>query len=161
MADVANEIAALMAAPIRLLRTEWRRHHRAEPPARLSRDLLLRGITYKLQEQADEGPARAVRRQFRELARRVKTEGSKALGLAATIKPGARLVREWHGQSHVVTVLEDGFEHEGQRYRSLTQIAKRITGTHWSGPRFFGIKSSRGSSRAPASRTGRHDHDQG
>lgn len=130
MADVANEIAALVAAPIRVLRTEWRRHYRAEPPARLSRDLLLRGIAYKLQEQGEEGPARAVRRRCRELALRGKTEGNKALGLPAPIKPGARLVRVWHGESHVVTVLEDGFEHAGQRYGSLTQIAKRITGIH-------------------------------
>ena len=161
MSDVAKQIAVLVAAPIRLLRTEWRRHYRTEPPARLSRDLLLRGVTYKLQEQAAEGPARSVQRKLRELARQVETEGNKALGLPATIKPGARLVREWHGHSHVVTVLEDGFEHEGQRYRSLTQIAKRITGVHWSGPRFFGTKSSRRNAmHVSASTTDQVDHDQ-
>lgn len=161
MSDVAKQIAALLEAPLRLLRTEWRRHYRTEPPARLSRDLLLRGVAYKLQEQAAEGPARSVQRKLRDLARQVETEGNKALGLPATIKPGARLVREWHGHSHVVTVLEDGFEHDGQRYRSLTQIARHITGVHWSGPRFFGMKSSqRKAVHISASNTGQVDHDQ-
>ncbi len=55
------------------------------------------------------------------------------------LKPGARLVREWHGRTHAVIVLDDAFEFEGNRYRSLTQIAREITGAHWSGPRFFGL----------------------
>jgi len=56
-----------------------------------------------------------------------------------SIKPGARLVREWHGRTHNVTVTEDGFEYAGTTYQSLTKIAKKITGAHWSGPRFFGL----------------------
>jgi hypothetical protein len=52
------------------------------------------------------------------------------------------LVRSWHGQTHTVQVLADGFEHQGQRYRSLSQIAKTITGAHWSGPRFFGLNAT-------------------
>jgi hypothetical protein len=55
------------------------------------------------------------------------------------LKTGAMLVRQWRGHAHTVLVLDDGFEYEGQRYRSLTMIAARITGAHWSGPRFFGI----------------------
>ena len=55
------------------------------------------------------------------------------------LKPGARLVREWHGRTHTVTVTEDGFEYAGASYSSLTKIAKKITGAHWSGPRFFGL----------------------
>jgi hypothetical protein len=58
------------------------------------------------------------------------------------LKPGARLVREWHGRTHTVTVTEDGFEYVGLSYRSLSNIAKKITGTHWSGPRFFGLVRS-------------------
>jgi len=58
-------------------------------------------------------------------------------GLA--LKPGARLVREWHGRTHTVTVTEDGFEYAGTSYPSLTKVAKKITGAHWSGPRFFGL----------------------
>jgi Protein of unknown function (DUF2924) len=53
--------------------------------------------------------------------------------------PGARLVREWHGRTHTVTVTEDGFEYAGANYASLSKVAKKITGAHWSGPRFFGL----------------------
>lgn len=60
-------------------------------------------------------------------------------------KPGARLVREWHGRTHTVTVTEDGFEYAGMTYASLTKIARKITGTHWSGPRFFGLLRSKAS----------------
>jgi hypothetical protein len=56
-----------------------------------------------------------------------------------SLKPGARLVREWAGRVHTVTVTEDGFEHAGKNYPSLTRIARKITGAHWSGPRFFGL----------------------
>jgi hypothetical protein len=56
-----------------------------------------------------------------------------------SLKPGARLVREWGGRTHTVTVTEDGFEYAGQDYPLLTRIAKKITGAHWSGPRFFGL----------------------
>jgi len=55
------------------------------------------------------------------------------------LKTGTRLVRQWHGHAHTVQVREDGFEYEGQHYRSLTVITERITGAHWSGPRFFGL----------------------
>jgi len=57
------------------------------------------------------------------------------------LKPGTRLLREWGGKTHTVIVLDDGFEYDGERYPSLTQIARRITAAHWSGPRFFGLKS--------------------
>ena len=55
------------------------------------------------------------------------------------LKPGSKLMREWRGRTHTVLVLEDGFEHDGKRFASLTQIAHAVTGTHWSGPRFFGL----------------------
>jgi hypothetical protein len=58
---------------------------------------------------------------------------------ARRLKPGTVLVREWNGRTFTVRVLADGFEHEGQRYTSLTQLARTITGAHWSGPRFFGL----------------------
>ena len=57
-----------------------------------------------------------------------------------SLKPGARLMREWHGHTHTVTVTEDGFEYAGVNYPALTKVAKKITGAHWSGPRFFGLK---------------------
>jgi len=58
-----------------------------------------------------------------------------------SLKAGARLIREWRGRTHTVTVMEDGFEYAGTNYLSLTKIARKITGAHWSGPRFFGLQS--------------------
>ena len=66
---------------------------------------------------------------------------------AISLRPGTKLIREWHGQVHTVAVLEDGFEHQGERYNSLTRIAFRITGVHRSGPLFFGIRKRSGGSK--------------
>jgi hypothetical protein len=77
------------------------------------------------------------------LADEFKANGADALVPAPLLKPGTRLLREWGGKTHTIIVLEDGFEHGGERYQSLTQIARRITGVHWSGPRFFGLRRAR------------------
>ena len=66
--------------------------------------------------------------------------GEISLDPGPQIKSGARLVREWRGRTHTVTVTEEGFQYDGRHYPSLTQIARAITGAHWSGPRFFGLK---------------------
>ena len=69
----------------------------------------------------------------------IEANGAGALAPALLLKPGTRLLREWGGKTHTVIVIDDGFEYDGKRYQSLTQIARRITGAHWSGPRFFGL----------------------
>jgi hypothetical protein len=116
--------------------------YRVEPPIRLSRDLLTRGIAYKLQEQAYGGLPAAMARQLKSL---VETPGKDVAPphRVPALRPGTRLVREWHGRTHHVTVLADGFHYDGERYRSLTEIAHRITGAHHSGPRFFGLRTRR------------------
>ena len=123
------------------LRCEWRRLYHSEPP-RLSRDLLVRGISYRIQELEHGGLGKTTRRKLKTLAKMFRTEGRVAPDPGLSLKPGARLVREWHGRTHTVTVTEDGFEHAGARYPSLTKVAKKITGAHWSGPRFFGLARS-------------------
>ena len=120
------------------LRCEWRRLYRSEPP-RISRDLLIRGVGYRLQEIQNGGLGKSTRRKLKTLAKMFRTEGRVAPDPGLSLKPGARLVREWHGRTHTVTVAEDGFEYAGTTYPSLTKIAKKITGAHWSGPRFFGL----------------------
>ena len=70
----------------------------------------------------------------------IEAKGIEAFDPGIVLKPGARLVRAWAGQMHTVALLEDGFEYDGERYPSLTKIAARITGAHWSGPRFFGTR---------------------
>ena len=98
-----------------------------------------RGIGYRLQELQHGGLGKSTRRKLKTLAKMFRTEGRVAPDPDISLKPGARLVREWHGRTHTVTVTEDGFEYVGLSYRSLSNIAKKITGTHWSGPRFFGL----------------------
>ena len=66
-------------------------------------------------------------------------KGARSFDPGGMLKTGTRLVRQWRGHTHTVLVREGGFEYDGQRYRSLTVIAERITGAHWSGPRFFGV----------------------
>ena len=120
------------------LRREWRRLYRSDPP-KISRDLLIRGIGYRLQEIQHGGLGKSTRRKLKTLAKMLWTEGRVTPDPGLSLKPGARLVREWHGRTHTVTVTEDGFEYGGRTYPSLTKIAKKITGAHWSGPRFFGL----------------------
>ena len=131
-------LAAPEAADLDELRCEWRRLYCREPP-RFSRDLLIRGISYRLQEIEHGGLNKSTRRKLKTLAKMFESTGRVAPDPGLSLKPGARLVREWHGRTHTVTVTEDGFEYAGTTYPSLTKIAKKITGAHWAGPRFFGL----------------------
>lgn len=140
--DISAEIVRLELLTLEMLREEWRRVYQIPPPRRLSRDILLRGIAYKLQENAFGGLSKAIRRRLQD------TDPS-AMSPAAersprpVFRPGTRLVREWHGITHTVVILEDGVEWRGKRYRSLSVVAREITGAQWSGPRFFGLTLER------------------
>ena len=114
----------------------------------LSRDLLIRALAYDLQERTHGGASAALRRRLQSLAA-ASEEGALTVDRGIVLKAGTTLVRQWRGHTHTVLVQKDGFEHEGQRYRSLTVIAERITGAHWSGPRFFGL-AKRPRASAPA-----------
>lgn len=142
----------LAGASLDELRGEWRRLYRSDAP-RISRDLLILGIGYRLQEIEHGGLGKATRRKLRTLAKTLHATGRVGPTPSLSLKPGARLVREWHGRSHTVTVTEDGFEYAGSSYASLTKIAKKITGAHWSGPRFFGLPAT-GKERPSGGRNG-------
>jgi hypothetical protein len=147
-----DEIAGLADKATQELRLAWRKLYRREPPVGLSRDLMIRALANKLQERTHGRPSLAMKRCLNTLAGEFE-KGSRSFNPGAVLKTGARLVRQWRGHVHAVLVLEDGFEYEGQRYRSLTMIAARITGAHWSGPRFFGVtkRTSRSMSIAAGS----------
>lgn len=142
-AHVEARIAALEALTTADLRSEWQKLYRVTPPTRLSRDLLIRGAAYKLQEQAYGGLNPSTRRLLCSLSQGSGGQDTPRAAASTGLKPGAKLVREWHEHVHTVCVLEDGFEYRGERYRSLTRIARQITGVHWSGPLFFGISKRR------------------
>ena len=82
-----------------------------------------------------------MKRRLAALAKTMDEKGDLAKARVVRLKPGAKLVREWRGKTHDVLVLEDGFQWRGQRGRSLSAIAREISGTHWSGPRFFGLQA--------------------
>jgi hypothetical protein len=97
-------------------------------------------IAWKLQERAYGGLTAAQKRKLSGIAEDLRKNGDLSGSPAIRMKPGLRLVREWRGKTHTVLVLEDGFEWNGERRRSLSTIAREITGTRWSGPLFFGLK---------------------
>jgi len=133
-----DQIAGLANRSTQDLRVAWRQLHRTGPPLGLSRDLLIRALANQLQEQSYGGVSRVLRRRLQSLAA-ASDKATMAVDPGVVLKAGTTLVRQWRGHTHTVLVHKDGFEHEGQRYRSLSLIAERITGAHWSGPRFFGL----------------------
>ena len=141
LAELDGEIAGLVDRSTQELRRAWRTLHHTGPPLGLSRDLIIRGLADKLQQRAHGGPSRALQRRLRILAGEFE-KGARSFDPGGVLKTGATLVRQWRGHTHTVLVREDGFEYDGQRYRSLTVIAERITGAHWSGPRFFGLEQA-------------------
>ena len=133
--DVAQALARLSELTIFELRGEWRRLHRTPPPMRLSRDLLVRGITYKLQERAYGGLSTAAARKLERAATGPPSRGAAKPTQPISLKPGTRLVREWRGVTQMVLIHADGIEWRGQRYRSLSLVARKITGARPVQPR--------------------------
>jgi hypothetical protein len=136
--EVERQIAGLANRPTPDLRVAWRQLHHTGPPLGLSRDLLIRALAHQLQERSYGGASRMLRRRLQSLAG-ASEKATMAVDPGLVLKAGTTLVRQWRGHTHTVLVHTDGFEHEGQRYRSLTAIAERIPEAHWSGPRFFGL----------------------
>jgi len=136
---LAAELAALDKMSISDLRIAWRRLYRAHPPKSLRRDLIQMAVAWKKQEKALGGHSAATRRQLKELAQTVEDKSGLAEVRRVRLRPGARLVREWGGETYEVLVTEDGFSWRSENWRSLSVIAREITGARWSGPRFFGI----------------------
>jgi hypothetical protein len=138
---IESEIIRIRSLALEELGGEWRRLYVSEPP-QISRDLLVLGLGYRLQEIDQGGLGKATRRKLKRIAKNLRKTGRVGPTPSLALRPGARFVREWRGRTHTVTVTEDGFEYVGTSYSSLTKIAKKITGAHWSGPRFFGLLSA-------------------
>lgn len=143
--SLADKIAELPMLTREQLRTKWRSALKQPAPPHLRKQLLVPMLAYKLQEQAYGGLKPQVKRRLRELAIRFAADPKQdvaKLANPARMKPGTRLIRDWQGESHHVTVAESGFEYRGRAYASLSEIARSITGTRWSGPLFFGLRRS-------------------
>jgi Protein of unknown function (DUF2924) len=139
---IERELDRIQSLGVAELRLEWQRlYHSASP--KISRDLLVLAVSYRLQEIEHGGLGKSTRRKLQTIAKGLRATGRVSPIPSLSLKPGARLLREWHGRTHAVTVTEDGFDYAGTTYPSLTKIAMKITGAHWSGPRFFGLSATR------------------
>lgn len=148
MARIEEQLAGLATMSPPRLRAEWRRLHRGQTlTVGLTSSQLIRSIARRLQEKMFGGlPANRLRDLDR-LAEQLDSDGELEMAGKCSLKPGSQLVRHWHNKAYTVTVIDQGFEFDGQLYSSLTQIARQITGAAWSGPRFFGLKRKVGDSR--------------
>ncbi len=131
------EIEALPDLDLEQLRRLWQEAYGDPPPTAFRRKLLARGVAYERQARRYGGLSPSVRRRLQRAVNDLST--GRAPARSPKLKAGARLVREWNGTTHVVDVVEGGFLWKGERYRSLSVIARTITGARWSGPRFFGL----------------------
>lgn len=135
---VDADIETLEAMGLDALRQEWRRRLRDSLPPLRSAEFLRRELAWRLNTLTDGGLDAKLRRRLDHLAKRHTTGGAQR-PLSASPATGSTLVREWDGVTYSVVVLADGYLFEGETHRSLSAIARRITGVRWSGPRFFGL----------------------
>lgn len=122
---------------------EWRRAMGGQPLKYVSVQFMRSALAYEAQIKAYGGHSTAVRKALKAALKpdqnRVEKTGKGKPPSKSVLRPGTHLVREWNGRTYQIEVLDDGFQMDGKRYRSLSAIARKITGAHWSGPRFFGV----------------------
>ena len=138
---ILARLAALKAMSVKDLKAEWQTLFNAPAPNN-SRGFLEGRLAYRIQELTYGGPDKQTRRMLDLLADEVDGTPTRKAQIADPRNPvvGTKLIREWDGVAHTVTVLKDGFEWGGQRYKSLSAVARAITGTRWNGYRFFGLR---------------------
>ncbi len=138
--QLARELASLSNLSVKDLKDRWRSSYGSEPPRRISRELLTRALAYRLQERTWGGLKLSTRRLLERIAEGRSSNQLVPVASHRKIAPNTVLIREWKGTSHRVTVLDHGVVYHGQRYQSLSEVARLITRTRWSGPLFFGLK---------------------
>jgi len=134
---LAGELAGLPNLDRDMLVKKWNELYGNAPPSGISQQLLIKAIAYTLQEKALGGLKPATRRFLIQFSQNVKSVSLPQ----PPLKTGTRLLRQWHGITHEVIILEKGVQYQGKHYSSLSEVARFITGTRWSGPRFFGLHS--------------------
>jgi hypothetical protein len=143
---VLARVAALKTLPISALKGQWRDLFESEPPP-YNRRFLEHRLAYRIQELAFGGLKPETIKRLKEIAQDLEHGDPGRRRLPAKDRPvaGTRLIREWQGIEHCVTVRDDDFEYQGRPYKSLSAVARAITGTRWNGLLFFGLKGRRGS----------------
>ena len=135
----SGDIDGLRVRPLGELQHEWGRRLNTPPPELRSADVLARMLAWRIQEREHGGMDPNTKTRLRRLARAFDQEPGSTKRSRTSLTPGTTLVREWQGGTHHVRVTEKGFEYAGDNYRSLSEVARTITGARWSGPRFFGL----------------------
>jgi hypothetical protein len=133
--SLAGELVRLQSLSRLELMVEWKRTWGRDAPINVSQNLLILAFAYRLQEQIYGGLKPHIKARLRQIA-----AGQSDMRPVPQVKSGTRLLREWHGTTHEVQVLDDGVHYRGEKYRSLSEVAKVITGSKWSGPVFFGLR---------------------
>ena len=146
--DISKQIAGLRELPRAELAVLWQQLFKKTPPQGIRREFLVPFLAYKIQENAYGGLSPRTRAELRRIAKDI--ENNRTSGGQPTrvhMKTGTRLLREWRGQMHEVFITESGYEYRGVSYRSLSELARKITGTRWSGPAFFKLDKPRSETR--------------
>ena len=142
-----NEISTRLEELPRLrtakLRTLWQELFEKPVHPKLRREMMIPILAYRIQEKAYGGLKPSTRKRLQKLAQELERDPKAQLQPHQQIKTGIKLLRQWQGETHNVIVVNDGFDYRNKRYRSLSEIARQITGTRWSGPAFFGLKQPR------------------
>lgn len=138
------DLKSLANLPRATLRNLWREEFHEEPTVCFGRALLALAIAQARQQHHYGTPAKTITRDLDRLFERVLDESNKSEPISSLMRPGTILVREWQGIIHHVTVVADGYIWDGRQHRSLSEIARAITGTKWNGPRFFGLREING-----------------
>ena len=138
---LSAEVSLLESLDVEQLRARWKILFKTEAPPRFSRDLLMRAVAYRIQERVLGGLKPATRRLFERVSQDARARRPIRVAPVRKLAPGALLIRQWGGAKHQVTVLERGVMFRGKLYRSLSAVARVITGNRWSGPLFFGLKA--------------------
>src|ERR1700733_513670 len=145
--QIAQHLADLPTLSRVALHALWKQFFDASPPQKLRKDLMIPILAHRIQEQAFGSLSTRTLDRLRNLSRAFERDSDSAISSVPQIRPGTRLVRQWRDEVHLVNVEADFYEYQGVRYQSLSEIARLITGTRWSGPLFFGIKNEQASSK--------------
>ncbi len=150
-ATLPPSLDALEHLPTSDLKQLWsKRWKNGAMPKKVSRELLVLGLAYDQQVRIQGGLSREAQRRLDAITTSLDRSGKVDLAAPIRIKPGTKLVREWQGEKHEVTVLDKRFAYRGRQFDSLSEVARAITGTRWSGPVFFGLKKVSRSRREKA-----------
>jgi hypothetical protein len=144
MSEDIEEIRALIRKLPEMAREEllslWHENFGKPASPRLRRELILPILAYRIQERVYGGLDTESERRLKEVAAALKRPEGRQTKAAPRFKPGSRIIREWKGETHEVLITASGYEYRGEAFKTLSPLATRITGTHWSGPAFFGTR---------------------